>query len=315
MGLQRKTFSESWYRVADLKPVMHPSLKVWRQTYRGDLWFVLEDPVNNVYFRVNYPAYEFLALLSGKRTVSEVWHICLDMFGDEAPTQGEIIQLLGQLYTSNLLLGDIPADTQGLLKRHKKRIQKEVTGQIRSFLFLKIPLLDPNHFLKVFNPFVGWLFSPFGLVLWTLGIVFGLIYSLGNVPDLTSGASSILAPGNIPLLYCGFALSKILHEFGHAFACKSFGVKTGTGGHVHKMGVMLMLLTPVPFVDCSSSWAFRSKWQRMVVGMAGMLVDLAVAAACVIIWSQTAEGSTMHSLAYNIMFVTSVSTLLFNGNP
>lgn len=315
MGLKRTTFSESWYRVAELKPTMHPSLKVWRQTYRGELWFVLEDPVNNVYFRIPYPAYEFLALLNGKKTVSEVWHAALEIFGDEAPTQGEVIQLLGQLYNSNLLLGDIPADSQGLLKRHKQRIQKEITGQIRGFLFLKIPFLDPDRFLKALMPLVGWMFSSVGLVLWILAAVLGIIYSLGSIDVLIGNTSSVLAPENLVLLYAGFAISKILHEFGHAFACKRFGLKSGSGGQVHKMGVMLMILTPVPFVDCSSSWAFRSKWQRMLVGMAGMLVDLGVASISIIVWSQTAEGSTLHALAYNIMFVTSVSTLVFNGNP
>ena len=298
-----------------LKPSLHPSVKVWRQYYRGELWFVLEDSVNNLYFRVKYPAHYFLGLLDGNRTVDEVWKLSLDAFGDEAPTQGEVISLLGQLYNSNLLLGDIPVDSQGLLKRYKDRVQKEITGQLKSFMFMKIPLFDPDRILRIFTPFVGWVFSVPGLILWILLALTGILYAIGDYSKVFHDSSAVLSPSNLPLMLVAFTLSKILHELGHGFACKKFGMQNGSGGNVHKFGVMLMLLTPVPFVDCSSAWTFRSKWQRIVVGAAGMSIDLMVAAISVIVWSQTADGSVLHALAYNVMFVTSVSTLLFNGNP
>ena len=315
MGLKRTTFNESWYRMADLKPSVHPSVKIWRQYYRGELWFVLEDSVNNKYFRIKYPAYQFLGMLDGNRTIDEVWKLSLDAFGDEAPTQGEVISLLGQLYNSNLLLGDIPVDSQGLLKRYKERVQREVTGQIKSFLFMKIPLFDPDRFLRVFTPFFGWIFSVPGLIFWVVTALVGIVFTLGDYDKLMADTSAVLSPSNLPLMMAAFGISKILHELGHGFACKKFGIQNGSGGRVHKMGVMLMLLTPVPFVDCSSAWTFRSRWQRIIVGSAGMAVDLMVAAISVIVWHQTAEGSVLHALAYNVMFVTSVSTLLFNGNP
>ncbi|MBU6402477.1 MAG: biotin/lipoyl-binding protein, partial [Verrucomicrobia bacterium] len=69
-----------------------------------------------------------------------------------------------------------------------------------------------------------------------------------------------------------------------------------------------------PYMDATSSWGFRSRWRRMLVGAAGMLVELFVAAIATFIWANTGPG-TPHNLAYNMMFVASVSTLLFNGNP
>jgi putative peptide zinc metalloprotease protein len=81
------------------------------------------------------------------------------------------------------------------------------------------------------------------------------------------------------------------------------------------MGVTFLVFTPLPFVDASSSWALRSKWHRVVIGASGMLVELAIASIAAILWTHTAEGTTVHALAYNMMFIASVSTLLFNGNP
>ena len=103
-------------------------------------------------------------------------------------------------------------------------------------------------------------------------------------------------------------LSISLHEFGHAIMCRRFG------GEVHTMGVMFMVFTPMPYVDATSSWSFRSRWQRVLVGAGGMIPELFVAAGMIFVWANTGEG-TLHSLAYNIMFVASVSTLLFNANP
>lgn len=315
MSLKRTTFSESWYRVAELSPRLHPCLQSYRQYHRGEQWYILEDPVSNSYFRISYAAYNFLALLDGQVSVAKVWEICNEKFGDEAPTQGEVIQLLGQLHSSNLLFGDIPVDSAGLLKRYKDRRQKEITGQIRSIMFMKIPLWDPDRFLRIFSPICGLLFTTWGMFLWVALSLTGIVYTLANTDGLGRQQSGILSASNMPWLYFCFVVIKILHELGHGFACKKFGLSSGSDGPVHTMGVMLMLLTPIPYVDCSSSWALRNKWQRAIIGGAGILVELMIAAVAVIVWSQSAEGTLIHSLAYNVMFVTSVSTLLFNGNP
>ena len=34
-----------------------------------------------------------------------------------------------------------------------------------------------------------------------------------------------------------------------------------------------------------------------------------------VVWVHTPEGTTVHAIAYNVMFIASVSTLIFNGNP
>jgi putative peptide zinc metalloprotease protein len=44
------------------------------------------------------------------------------------------------------------------------------------------------------------------------------------------------------------------------------------------------------------------------------MAELAVAAIAAIVWANTSTG-TLHIIAYNVIFVASVSTLLFNGNP
>jgi putative peptide zinc metalloprotease protein len=302
------TFSESWYRVAKQHLSLRPEVRVRRQYYRGERWVVLENPFSNQFFRLRPEAYDFVARLRPDRTVEEVWKECLDRFPDTAPGQEAVIQLLSQLYFSNLLQYDMPEDAAQLFERYKKRRQKEIRSQFLNIMFMRFPLLDPDRFLVRTLPAVGWLISPIGGLLWLLVVGFGLKVVFDNFGGLRDEAQGVLSPGNLPLLYVALVILKTLHEFGHAYFCRKWG------GEVHVMGLMLMIFTPVPYVDATSSWGFRSRWKRALVGAAGMIVELFVAAIAAVVWAQTDAG-VVHSLAYNVMIVASVSTLIFNLNP
>ncbi len=315
MSIKRPTFHESWYRVAHLRPRLRAGVDIQRQRFRGQTWHVVHDPVGQQFYRLNGPAYRFVGLLSGKRTVAETWDECNRLLGDDAPTQGEAIALLGQLYTANLLTADLPGDTEAVFRRFRKRIGREWQGRIAGFLSVRIPLFDPDRLLDAMLRPLGWLFSRWGLALWLFLILTGLWHLAGHETRLVAGASTILAPENLPLLYIAFTFSKTLHEFAHGLACKAFGKRAGTGGEVHAIGIMLLVLLPVPYCDASSSWMLRSKWQRVVVGAAGMFVETMVGAVAAVVWARTAEGTTLNALAYNMVFSIGVSTLLFNGNP
>jgi len=314
MAVERPTFSESWYRVTALRPRLRSTVQVSRQHFRGQMWHVLQDPGANQFFRLNEAAYHFVAMLDGRRTVGQVWHTCNDELGDSAPTQGEAIQLLGQLYASNLLSAELPPDAEGLLKRYKKRRLREVQGYMTNLLFVRIPLIDPDHFLDAWVGLFGKVFSVIGFLLWICLIATGIYWLAPRMQDLADSSQGIFDPSNLALLYLSMVAIKIIHEFGHGFSCKRFGKRAGGGGEVHVMGVMFLIFTPLPYVDASSAWALRSKWQRAMIGAAGMYIELAIAAVAAIVWANTEIG-TLHAICYNIMFIASISTLLFNGNP
>lgn len=315
MSFQRPTFDESWYRVSGLRPRLRTHVQSHRQHFRGERWHVLRDPGSNKYYRLHEPQYVFVALLDGVRTVEEAWRISCGRLGDDAPTQGEAIRLLGQLFTSNLLEADLAPDTARIFERYRQRRGRETRGYLMSILFARVPLYDPNRMLDAWLPAAGWLFGPIGLAAWSVLMVAGLVSVAGRAGELAGGLQGLIAPGNLPLLYAVIVAIKLVHELGHGFACKHYGRVSGASGDVHTFGVMFLALLPVPYVDASSSWGFRSKWHRAMVGAAGMYVELAIAAAAAIVWASTASGTLAHALAYNAMAVAGVTTLLFNANP
>ncbi|MBI1338205.1 MAG: hypothetical protein GC164_14770 [Phycisphaera sp.] len=319
MPPERPTFSESWYRVESLRPRLRSTLQTYRQHFRGQVYHVVQDPTNNSFFRVGPSAYHFIGMLDGQRSVGQVWDRCNERLGDQAPTQNEVIQLLGQLYASNLIQAELAPDAEGMFNRYRKRVNREIGSYLMNILFARIPLLDPDRFLDRWVKWVGWFFSPIGFALWVCVVGLGL-YQVVTHADRIAMAGGLLDMVNwdaegLGLLYLSFIGIKAIHELGHGFSCKTFGNRTHSGGEVHTIGIMFLVGMPVPYVDASSAWAFRSKWHRAVVGMAGMYVELFFAAIAAYVWAITGQGSVVNAVAFNVMFIASVSTLLFNANP
>ncbi|MEM6550615.1 MAG: PqqD family peptide modification chaperone [Planctomycetota bacterium] len=315
MAFERPTYDDSWHRIAETKPRLRSTVQCGRQQYRGRQWYVVMDPSNNQHFRLSAAGYRFVGLLDGRRSIQDAWEAVQEQLEDEAPTQGEALRLIGQLHTSNLLDHELSPDAGRMFERRQKRIRKEVGGYLKNLLFARVPIWDPDRFLNRWLPAVAWLFGPVGWVLWAGLLVLGGWSLLGRFDELWAQTGNVLAPQNLIWLYVCLVGIKLLHELGHAFACKRFGRRRHGQGEVHTVGIMLMVLTPVPYVDATSAWTLPSKWQRAFVGAAGMYAELAVAAVAAVVWSQTADGTLAHALAYNLIFIAGVSTILFNANP
>jgi putative peptide zinc metalloprotease protein len=302
------TFSESWYRVANVRAALRPTVRIRKQRFRGEWWYVLHDVFNNVFFRLNPASYAFISRLSLSRSVDEVWRECMDMDPDSAHGQVAALQLLSQFNNDNLLYFDTPTDSGKLFARQQKGKKREQRTKLMSFMSLRIALLDPDSWLERMSPIYGMLFGRVGLVVWLTVMVGALNVLLPRTQELAAQVNSVLAPGNLILLYTGMIFIKLVHEFGHGAACKHLG------GEVHTAGIMFILFTPMPFVDATSSWSLRSRWHRALVGASGMIFELFIAALAAFVWAFSAPG-IVHTIAYNMMFTASLSTLAFNANP
>ncbi len=109
-------------------------------------------------------------------------------------------------------------------------------------------------------------------------------------------------------LAAAMAVTKVLHEFGHGLSCKHFG------GECHELGVMMLVLTPCLYCNVSDSWMLPNKWHRAFIGAAGMYVEICIASIATFVWWFSAPG-LLNNICLSTMFVCSVSTVVFNGNP
>jgi len=276
--------------------------------YRGVLWYVLYEPFTNQYYRLPRGAYDFVSRLSPDKTVGEVWSAMLKGSEGEMPGQGEVIEMLAQLYQANMLMYVGADDGAKLFERNRKQRQKKVKASLLNIFFLKVPLVDPDALLNRLRWLIRILWSKPFLLVWLATVCIAAKYGIENFDTLKDNAQGFLSPSNIGWVYVCTVFVKLLHEFGHASVVKRYG------GEVHTLGVMFMLLVPLPYVDATASWSFRSKSRRMLVGAAGMLTEFFIASVALILWANLG-GGIVKSLAYNVLIMASVSTVLFNINP
>jgi putative peptide zinc metalloprotease protein len=307
--MSNSLFSPSWYRVAGLKPRLRSHVEIHRHHYRGELWYVLQDHSSGRFQRFTPAAYLLIGLMDGKRTVQEIWDLSRARLGEDAPNQEEVIRLLSQLHAVDGLQADVIPDTAELLKRAEKRERGKWLQNLRSPLFVRFHVLDPERFLNRFQWLARPFFSWFGAVLWLVVVGIAVFLVGMHWPELTENITDrVLAPQNLVILWLTFPFLKAFHEFGHGFAVKT------KGGEVHDMGIMLLVFTPIPYVDASAASAFRRKKERVLVGAAGMAVEVFLAALALFVWISVEPGP-VRSVAYNVIFIAGISSVLFNGNP
>lgn len=301
--------SASWYRVRHLRLRLREHALVRLHRYRGAPWYVITDAMSGKVHRLAPPAWALVAAMDGTRTVDEVWTEISARQGEAALGQDQVISLLGQLHAADLLQGDAPPDTAELFERHEKQARQRMLQSFLNPMALRLRLWNPDRFLTRLLPFVGWLFGRWGLVLWLALIGPALVLVLQHWPELTANLGDrVLAEGNIALLLVLLPGIKFLHELGHGFAVRR------RGGAVHDMGLMFLVLLPLPYVDASASSGFRSRWDRITVGAAGMMVELGIAAIAAFVWVAIEPGFA-RAIAFNVMLAAGITTLLFNANP
>jgi putative peptide zinc metalloprotease protein len=303
-------FSSSWYRVAQLKPRLRTHARLVRHIYRGERWYVLQDLASGRFLRFNPTAYRIIALMDGVRTLEDIWRLACERLGDAVPTQDEVLHLLSQLHQANVLLTDRRPDLEELNQRRARGKQQKLKQYLANPLSLKLPLGDPDRWL---TRLATWLPQRSGAVLllavWGLLVASGATMAVLHWQALTEDlAARVFTPDNALVLWLVFPLLKLIHELSHGLALKWLGRSC------HEFGLMFLVLVPVPYVDATEVTALPNKWQRMLVGVAGMMSELAVASLAMWWWTAAGEGLVKAAL-HQVVIMAGLTTLIFNANP
>lgn len=309
--MAKSFFSASWYRVAGIKPRLRAHAQIHRQCFRGQTWYVLQDYQSGQFHRISSAANQMVCMMDGRRTMQEIWEKLSERIGEveEQPTQDETIRLLAQLHHADLLHGELLPDMDELAERSRQRSRREVLMRVINPMALRIPLFDPEQFLSRTMPIVRPIFTKAGLIVWLLVVGFGVMLAVKHWQSLTSDAVAMaFTAQNLLLLLIIYPVIKAIHELGHGYATKAWG------GEIHEIGVMILVLMPVPYIDASSASAFQQKWRRALVAGAGIMTEALLAALAMIFWV-LAEPGLARTIAFNVVLIGGVSTVLFNGNP
>lgn len=290
---------------------MRPDLRAKQQRYQGRIYWVVKDPVGLQYYRFEEEEFAILQMLDGKSSLDEI----SDRFEREFPPQTirieELQQFIGMLHKSNLVLTDAAGQGTQLKKRRDEKVVQQRWATLANILSVRFKGIDPERLLNFLHPLVRWFFSVPAMIFCCLFALSALTLVLVQFETFHSRLPSFhtfFAAKNWIYLGATLAITKVIHEFGHGLSCKHFG------GECHEMGVMLLVMTPCLYCNVSDSWMLPNRWHRAAIGAAGMYVELVMASIATYVWWFTEPGPVNY-VALNVMFVSSVSTLMFNANP
>lgn len=305
--MKESLFSPLWYRVSDLHPRLRAGVRLQRQLYHGEPWYLLIDGASGRQSRINRSAYELIGRFDGRTSVNQVWTRLLEKFGDDAPTQEEVVRLLSRLGESELVQFETMPDISGLFRQHKERARSR-RPWVNPLAF-PVPLFDPSRLLDRLEPALRPLLRPATLVLWIAAVCLAAVAAGEHWSDLLAHAAKYMGTAYyLMLAWICYPVIKGLHELAHAIAVRRWG------GEVHEMGVTLLFFTPAPYVDASAANAFRDRWHRALVSAAGIMVELGLAAVALWVWLEIEPG-LLSDIAFVVLFLCGASSILFNANP
>lgn len=288
-------------------PKFRADLTVFHQQEKGGRpRVILKDPVAQKYYRLSSYEFRLLAGLDGSSTVEEALTGLKNAGYYYSPENARII--VENAARMGLLLGTDFSSARFLLDQKSKVQALKRAKYLSSIYFLFIPILNPDKFL--------------GKTLWMFKLIANRWLGLA-VALLAPGAVYLLISGlpkleleylfffnweNLLLLWATIALTKLIHEFSHAYVAKDFGL------YVPEMGIGFLIFFPCLYCNTTNAWQLADRKQRAAIAAAGIMAEAVIAIGSTYIWYFSKPG-LINSLAFYLMAVSFVSTLLFNGNP
>ena len=296
-------------------PALRGDLLVTQQLFEGRSYYVVKDPISLQYFRMTAEDYFLATLFDGKRSFAQIRelyiarhrHVLLEYSPEELNER--VLRFANDL----ALLQFLTVQGQRLKIRYdtarankaKKPFLYNLANQV---FFIRFSLFDPDRiFGKMARP-LWWMWTKTTLWISAVIIVLATIVFLRNYTHVASALGNLFSFHNVLLMWASTFVIKSIHELGHGLTCKHFG------GEVHEVGVMSLVFTPYFFVNVSDCWVMPNRMHRILVSAAGIYVELIFAAFATFLWAIVQPGA-LKDFLFNIIFIASVSTIIFNANP
>ncbi|QEG38075.1 HlyD family efflux transporter periplasmic adaptor subunit [Roseimaritima ulvae] len=271
---------------------------------QGEPWFRIVRPraarsQRERFLRVGTAEYALLSHCDGQRTLEQARTAAALQHDPQRLSPERVEALLLWAQREGLLTGDHQQDDAAR--------QAQTSGK-QSLTWIRVPLLHGGPWLNSLVRLTGWVFSPlFALLAVTLwGLAMGV--AISDYARLTEDLRAILTPAGWLRLAIVWVGLKLIHEAAHAISCHKFG------GRVGEIGVAWMIVAPVAYVDLTDVYRIPSRWRRMVTSLAGVYVELTVAAVALLGWSQTHSPTAAYLLS-TIAMTAGLASVLFNLNP
>jgi putative peptide zinc metalloprotease protein len=275
-------------------------------TPEGAPTWMLHDPASNRFFQLGWPAFELLSR----------WHLddpetivaAVNCETTLRLTAEDFAGLFNTLRQQSLLVAASASDIERLRAAAEAGRLSHAMWLLKHYLLIRIPLWRPMSFLRRFSGYAAIAYRP---VFW-YGVAACAIVGLAMVSrqwdEFAHTFRSYADMSGLLAIGAALACAKVLHEFGHAFTAYRYGCRVPT------MGVAFLVMLPVLYTDTTEAWKVPRRADRLRIGAAGMLSELALAATATLAWSLLPEGPA-RAAAFLLATTTWIGTLAVNASP
>jgi putative peptide zinc metalloprotease protein len=244
-------------------------------------WTLL-DPVAHAYFQIDIEAFQLIECWRNSRTADDLV-LAVELRHGRKPDL-ESVQELIRFVQTHRLIDDPAGGWRGIAAARMRETHSPAKTLLHNYLFFKLPLVRPRKLLIATLPTVRLLASwPMLMLVACIGVT-GAYLTSRRWDEFVGTFSDFWTPAGAAALGAALLLLKLCHELGHAY------VATAKGCHVTSMGIAVMLGAPMPYTDVTDAWKLERRGDRMGIDLAGVAVELCIAALALFLWAFLPDG-------------------------
>ncbi|MEO5372429.1 MAG: efflux RND transporter periplasmic adaptor subunit [Magnetococcus sp. DMHC-1] len=295
-------------------PPLRADVKIRKNHSQGETTYILKEPDSGSYYRFDAAQYLMLTLFDGRKD-HDALVSAFDAASDEYAYDLEALaSLIDSAREFKLLQRSKKEENIALLEKMKADRKGRMLQAQGSLMLMRFHLVDPNAAFEKIVGHLRWVWTPMtvkaSLLLMGVAILVGISQASRFSEDFQE-VFRFQAEGGWNFLKIWLvALTAIaFHETAHGLTCKNYG------GDVDDMGFLLLAFQPCLYCNVNDAWMFENNRHKIYVAMAGIWIELVLAACAVFVWLVTDINNPVGRTAFMLVTISTAASLFMNLNP
>jgi putative peptide zinc metalloprotease protein len=273
-------------------------------------------PNKSSIFRFPPQSWKLIQLFNGQRSYQEIAEEYSNQQGAEFSVE-DVREFAGSVESLGFWY-KTPQETNIQLMRMKaderRKILNSKKNRFGDLSEITFPAFDPDRFVTWTYRYTSWVYTWWFTLLTLVVFAITIGISVSHWAEIGRDTAEFFnfadkSWGDVAVFYFLALFVLGFHELAHGHAAKHYGAR------VPAMGFLLIYLTPAFYTDTTEGYVRATKYERIVICMAGVWSELMICAVATPIWWATPPNTAVHEIAYTLMLMTGIAAVLLNWNP
>lgn len=268
--------------------------------------WLIYDPIRHRYFQVSHRAFQIIERWCAQPSTELAARCQREL--DRSVSAAEVDEIAAFILANSLAVAPLQDDPRMLARQEAASRHSVIARIVHNYLFVKVPIVRPERFLRATMPLVSPLYSRTAAILLCVVAMIGLYFASRQWELFVATFLDFLSFEGAVVYGVTLLVVKALHELGHAYTATRLGVRVNT------MGIAFMVLTPILYTDVTDAWRLRRRRDKLAIDAAGVAVEFALAGISIFLWAFLPDGP-LRSAAFVTATTSLAMGLVINLNP